>query len=189
MPEHVPAFAKKKFIKRQHLDPRTFVILGDSETSLAAIDGLRAGYTGKIVVIPSSPFGQFENTDILNRKFTPIQKNEVYMVEEDYLDRANVDVVKGEIKSIDLNRNEVNIKGVKEPIHFDKVMVAWGAYKKRLNKEYSNVFYLEDRHSHARCHNELLKAKTIVIMGGTFEAYQTASSIRSYLDSIHYEDV
>jgi thioredoxin reductase len=65
-------------------------------------------------------------------------------------------------------------------------MIAWGSYKKRLNKEYSNVFYLEDRHSHARCHNELLKAKTIVIMGGTFEAYQTASSIRSYLDSVGY---
>lgn len=139
--------------------------------------------------MPSSPYGQFENTDILNKKFTPIQKNEVYMVEEDYLDRANIDVVKGEIKTIDLNRNEIVVKGVKEPIAFDKVMVAWGSYKKRLNKEYSNVFYLEDRHSHARCHNELLKAKSIVIMGGTFEAYQTATSIREYLDSINYTDV
>ena len=186
MPEHVPAFSKKKFIKKQNIDPRTFVILGDSETALAAIDGLRAGFSGKIIVIPSSPFGQFENTDILNRKFSPVSKNEVFMVEEDYLDRANVDVVKGEIKTVDLNNNKIVVKGVKEPIEFDKVMIAWGSYKKRLNKEYSNVFYLEDRHSHARCHNELLKAKTIVIMGGTFEAYQTASSIRSYLDSVGY---
>ena len=45
MPEHVPAFAKKKFIKRQNIDPRTFVILGDSETALAAIDALRTGFT------------------------------------------------------------------------------------------------------------------------------------------------
>jgi len=150
---------------------------------------LRASFTGRIVVVPSSPYGQFENTDILNKKFTPIQKNEVFMVEEDYLDRANIDVVKGEIKTIDLNRNEIVVKGVKEPIAFDKVMIAWGSYKKRLNKEYSNVFYLEDRHSHARCHNELLKAKSIVIMGGTFEAYQTAASIRKYLDSINYTDV
>jgi hypothetical protein len=56
-------------------------------------------------VIPSSPYGQFENTDILSRKFTPINKNEVYLVEEDYLDKANIDVVKGEIKTIDLNKN------------------------------------------------------------------------------------
>jgi len=186
----VPAFAKKKFIKRENIDPRTFVVLGDSEAALAAIDGLRASFTGRIVVVPSSPYGQFENTDILNRKFTPLQKNEVYMVEEDYLDRANVDVVKGEIKTIDLNRNQIVVKGVKESIHFDKVLVAWGAYKKRLGtQEYSNVFYLEDRHSHARCHNEIIKAKTIVVMGGTFEAYQTAASIREYLDSIDYKEV
>lgn len=68
-------------------------------------------------------------------------------------------------------------------------MIAWGSYKKRLGKEYSNVYYLEDRHSHARCHNEMLKAKSIVVMGGTFEAYQTAASVREYLDSIGYTDV
>ena len=111
------------------------------------------------------------------------------MVEEDYLDRANIDVIKGELKTIDLNNNIITVKGVKEQIYFDKVMIAWGSYKKRLSKEYSNVFYLEDRHSHARCHNELLKAKQIVIMGGTFEAYQTATSIREYLDSVNYTDV
>lgn len=92
------------------------MILGDSETALSAIDGLRAGFSGKIIVVPSSPFGSFENTDILTKKFSPIAKNEAYLVEEDYLDRANVDVVKGEIKSIDLNNNQIVVKGVKEPI-------------------------------------------------------------------------
>lgn len=69
MPEHVPAFATKRFLKRESIDPRTFVILGDSETTLAAIDALRASYTGRIIVISPSAFGQFENTDILNKKF------------------------------------------------------------------------------------------------------------------------
>ena len=95
----------------------------------------------------------------------------MFLVEEDYFDRANVDVIKGEIKKIDLGKNELIIKGLKDRIKFDKVMIAWGSYKKKLGKEYSNVLYLEDRHSHARCHNEMLKAKSIVIMGGTFEAY------------------
>ena len=72
MPEHVPAFSKKQFIKRQNIDPRTFVVLGDSDTALAAVDALRASFTGKVVVVPSSPYGQFENTDILTRKFSPI---------------------------------------------------------------------------------------------------------------------
>lgn len=56
-------------------------------------------------------------------------------------------------------------------LDFDKLLIAWGSRKQRLDKEYSNVFYLEDRISHARCHNELIKAKQVVVMGGTFEAY------------------
>ena len=67
------------------------------------------------------------------------------------------------------------------------MLVAWGAYKKRLNKDYSNVYYLEDRYSHAKCHNEILKAKKIMILGSTMDAFQTASSVRSYLNSIGYD--
>ena len=67
VPEHIPAFSKKRFLKRQQLDPRTFVILGDNETSLAAIDALRSSFTGRIVLIPSKNFGSFENLDIMKR--------------------------------------------------------------------------------------------------------------------------
>jgi len=56
----VPAFAKKKFIEKTVVDPRVFMILGDSETALSAIDALRTSFTGKIVVIPCSPYGSFE---------------------------------------------------------------------------------------------------------------------------------
>lgn len=45
---------------------------------------------------------------------------------------------------------------------------------------------MEDRHSHAHCHNQILKARQIVVMGGTIEAFQTAASLREYLDSIGY---
>jgi len=109
MPEHVPAFAKKKFIGRANIDPRTFVVLGDSEAALSVIDSLRMNYTGKIVLIPTSPFGAFENLDILNKKFSKISRNEVFLVEEDYLDRANVNVITGAVKAIDFNKNKINI--------------------------------------------------------------------------------
>ena len=70
---------------------------------------------------------------------------------------------------------KIVVRGQKKPIEFDKVLIAWGSYKKRLNSanqtSYSNVYYLEDRFSHAKCHNELIKAKSILVMGGTFEAY------------------
>ena len=67
------------------------------------------------------------------------------------------------------------------------MLVAWGAYKKRLNKDYSNVFYLEDRYSHAKCHNEILKAEKIMVLGSNLDSYQTASSVRAYLKSIGYD--
>ena len=70
MPEHVPAFAKKDLMKKIVIDPRTFVVLGDSETALAAIDALRTSFTGRIVVVPTSPYGSFENTDAFTRKFS-----------------------------------------------------------------------------------------------------------------------
>ena len=109
------------------------------------------------------------------------------MTDLDFLDKANITVIKGDVKKIDKDKKEIQIKGIKERINFDKMLVAWGAYKKRLSKEYTNVFYLEDRYSHAKCHNEILKAKKITIMGSTMDAMQTATSIRSYLDSIGYQ--
>lgn len=61
VPEHIPAFSRKKFLKREAIDPRVFVVLGDNETALAAIDALRTCFTGRIIMIPSSTFGAFQN--------------------------------------------------------------------------------------------------------------------------------
>jgi len=55
------------------------------------------------------------------------------MVEEDYLNRANVEVVAGDVKTIDLNKKLIVVRGQKQPIEFDKVLVAWGSFKKRIN--------------------------------------------------------
>jgi NADH dehydrogenase FAD-containing subunit len=134
----------------------------------------------------------FENIDLLRRKFGPLQRNEVYYVDEDYFDRQQIEVKQGEISWIDLENRELILKGSNEKsgkenkLKFDKVLVAWGSQKNKLVKNYSNVHYLEDRQSHARCHNELLKAKKIVVFGSTLEAYQVAASAREYLDSIGY---
>lgn len=57
VPEHIPAFCKKKFLKREMIDPRTIVVVGDNESALAAIDALRTNFTGRIIVIPVNAFG------------------------------------------------------------------------------------------------------------------------------------
>ena len=133
VPEHIPAFSRKKFLKRETVDPRTFVILGDNETALAAIDALRTNFTGRIIMIPCSNFGAFENIEMMKRDLSPQSQKQCYLVENDYLDRANVDVIKGNVKMIDVKNNKMQVSGYRTPIKFDKVLVAWGADRKRLN--------------------------------------------------------
>jgi nitrite reductase/ring-hydroxylating ferredoxin subunit/thioredoxin reductase len=184
VPEHIPAFARKRFLKREAIDPRVFVVLGDNETALAVIDALRTGFTGRIIMIPCSNFGAFENTDTMKHTLAPLGKNQCYFVEDDYLDRANVDVIKGSIQMIDTFNRKMQVQGYQQPIKFDKICVAWGANRKRLLKSYSNVHYIEDRYSHAKLHNDLLRAKHVVVVGKTLEALQVAQSTRNYLDDI-----
>jgi hypothetical protein len=84
IPEHVPAFARRKKLKNAKIDPRRIIVLGDTETALSSVDALRTSFTGEVLLVTTSPFGQFENLDVLRRKFGPLSKNEVYYVEDDY---------------------------------------------------------------------------------------------------------
>jgi NADH dehydrogenase FAD-containing subunit len=51
----------------------------------------------------------------------------------------------GELQALDIDHKKFKLKGVHQPISFDKFLLACGAYKRRLEREFSNVFYLEDR--------------------------------------------
>lgn len=158
------------------------MVLGDDETALAVIDALRMCFTGRIVVIPARSYGQFENLDIMKRHLAPLTKNQCFLVEDDYLDRANIDIIKGDVRHLDIDNRQIIIKGQRKPIDFEKVIVAWGAEADKLQKSYSNVHYIEDRFTHAAIHNKLIAANKVVVLGNTFEAVQLANSAREYLD-------
>lgn len=87
------------------------MVVGDSLTALSAIDALRMNFTGSIILIPVSQYGAFENTDIMLRKLGPLTKTELYLLEEDFLNRANVVVMKGKINYIDLENKFFTITG------------------------------------------------------------------------------
>ena len=114
--------------------------------------------------------------------------NESFIVEQDFLDKAKVAVVREGVKKIDWKKKELYFKKGVDKINYDKLLVAWGSHKKRLSKEFSNVHYLEDKISHERCSEAIGQAKTVVIMGGTLDAYQVASSAREHLDMIGKQD-
>ena len=50
------------------------------------------------------------------------------------------------------------------------------------------MHYLEDKISHERCSEAIGKAKTVVILGGTLDAYQVAATAREHLDMIGKQD-
>ena len=106
--------------------------MGDSEAALSAVDALRTSYAGEIILISTSPFGQFENLDVLRRKFGPLSKNEVYFVEENFFEAANIRVMKGELKELDVDNKRIKLRGDHKYWEFDKILFAWGSEKAKL---------------------------------------------------------
>jgi hypothetical protein len=85
IPDHIPAFNLREHLIREEVDPRVYVVIGDSEAALSNILTLRCAYTGQIILFPTTPSGGFQNKDILIRKFGPLNKEEVYFVEPNLL--------------------------------------------------------------------------------------------------------
>ena len=54
VPEHIPAFSKTKYLGEEKIDPRTIVVLGDSQEALAAVDTIRQCFTGQVILFPLS---------------------------------------------------------------------------------------------------------------------------------------
>lgn len=71
-------------LERSSADPRVFVVIGDTPPALAALEGLRSVFTGKLICIPLNQEGAFENVDMLKKTFKPMELSEAYMVEEDF---------------------------------------------------------------------------------------------------------
>lgn len=46
---------------------------------------------------------------MLRRKFSPISKNEIYFVEEDFFQKAGVKVIAGELKFLDIEKKELSL--------------------------------------------------------------------------------
>ena len=51
----------------------------------------------------------------------------------------------GTLLALDVENKKFKLKGTNEIFDFDKFLLACGSFKRRLAREYTNVFYLEDR--------------------------------------------
>jgi len=77
--------------------------MGDSEAALSAVDALRTSYAG-----------------------------EVYFVEENFFEAANIRVMKGELKELDVDNKRIKLRGDHKYWEFDKILFAWGSEKAKL---------------------------------------------------------
>ena len=187
LPDHIPAFSLRETLKREDIDPRSYIIIGDSDAALSAIITLRFGFTGRIIVVPTNLTGSFENKEILTQKFGPLNKSEVFLVEPDLFQKAQIDVFNSKILKIDHDNRTAHFEG-RDPVEFEAILFA-GNSSKLATSNYTNVHTITDFESHAKVHNEVIKSKHVCILGGTFEAYKLALSIRKYLKQIGLNDI
>jgi hypothetical protein len=159
VPDHIPAFSLRKTLQREIVDPRTFIIIGDSEAALSAIITLRFAFTGRIILCPTSVHGTFENRDIMTRKFGPLQKPEVYFVENDLFRKAQVDVITSSITKIDHDTRTIYFQS-NDKIEYESILFAGGS-NKEIAPKFTNVHRITDYQSHAQAHNEVLKSKHV----------------------------
>lgn len=184
IPEDIPPFGIRNISKKGQLDPRTFAVVGDSEAALSAVITLRtSGFTGRVVLIPTSSYGSFQNKEAMMTNLGPLNKDEVYSVESDLFSKMDIEVESAQLKHIIYEERTAHLTGNKQ-LKYDKILIAAGSEKERLPQSYSNVHVVEDHLSHAKVHNDLLKADQIVVIGSGLEAIQSAASCRTYLDKI-----
>ena len=82
-----------------------------------------------------------------------------------------------EMKFIFIDKLMIGFEKVE--MEYRKLLIASGLLVPSL--EYENVVSVTDQFSHAELHNKSLKAEDIVLLGSSFEIYQLASAIRTYL--------
>lgn len=99
-----------------------------------------------------------------------------------------MDIIKSGVDKISTGRRDIKLKKIEKPIKYESLLVAWGANKVKLPYNFDNIHYIEDQHSHAKAHNALIKAKSVLIVGNVFEVVQTAQAARDYMDSLGLYD-
>lgn len=192
--EGVSAYSRSKIIPKDENSTQRFVILGDTLTTLGAITALRTNYDGEIIIIPNSrPIKGFVNTKFLRESLLPLKKNDQYIVDPEFLQQNYCDILPKysvhEISTIDVPNKQIIFRdGL--ALSYSKCLIACGSSKiKNFGVDFENVFELDTVQTHAKVHNAIKNAKTVVIYGSTFESYEVASSVKALANKYGKSDM
>jgi hypothetical protein len=181
--EGVSAYSRSKILPKDEKSTQRYVILGDTLTTLGAITALRTNFDGEIIIIPNQrPIQGFVNTKFLRESLSPLSKTDQYIVDPDFLQKNYCEILPKysvcEIASIDIPNKQLVFRDGKA-LSFSKCLIACGSSKiKTFGSDYENVFELDSIQTHAKVHNAIKNAKTVVVYGSTFESYELVSSVR-----------
>jgi len=73
----------------------------------------------------------------------PLDKNEVYYVEEDFFANAGIEIMDQPMKRIVDQKQEVLMNDA-TTVHYDKILLASGIVKQQLRQRYENVLTITD---------------------------------------------
>ena len=89
----IPPYGKNTILPVDENSTETFVIIGDTLTTLGAITALRTTFQGRIIVIPNShDKSGFVNTKVLRESLNPCSIKDQYIVDSDFLDKNYCEV-------------------------------------------------------------------------------------------------
>lgn len=185
----VPLFSYHKNMKTLDLDPRHFVLIGDTETTVSAIDSLKKVFSGRITVVNHQTGLDFIDFNKLSKSFFPTKAKHSRWITNEDLDKYKIQIYNDKVTVINSLDKIITLKsGIKMP--FDKVLIAVGSEREDFLSRYSNCFSLNNVIDHANIHNHLVKKENnnFAVIGNNIRAIEIACSMRRYLDIIGKEN-
>ena len=165
------------------IDPRHFVIIGETETTAAALNVFKQVFPGKLTIIKNSEDVGYLDYNKLHNSLFSINKKYATFLDEDYYNARNIDVFEEKVNAINLEKKKIRLSnGIIIP--FDKVLIALGSERKKLGKYLSNCFVIDSIQSHAKVHNFLVNSdnSNLIVVGNSQKALNIACAARRVLD-------
>ena len=183
--DQLPLFSLHKDMDTLDLDPRHFVLIGDTETTVSALDSLKKVFSGKISLINHQTGLDFIDFNKLSKSFFPTKAKHSRWISNDYLEKNKIQLYNDKVVKIDAIDKVITLaSGIKMP--FDKTLIAVGSEIENIFNRYSNSYSLNTVIDHANIHNNLIKKENnnIAVVGNNIRAIEICCSIRRYLDII-----
>jgi nitrite reductase/ring-hydroxylating ferredoxin subunit len=180
LPEKVEHSVTPKMSKRDINDKRRFIIVGGGPAGLSAAETLRQqGYTGEILIINKEKYVPYDRTVL--SKFIPGSVNKLYLRTPEFLKEYDIDVRnERSLINVDNQGKSIKLEDGSE-ISYDKLLIASGGSPFLPNIpgiKNENVFSLRTYDDLERIKEKAKSAKSIVILGGSFIAMESASAIK-----------